>query len=428
MKNCLIVSPYYPPSALAGVHRARLLAKHLPATGWHPIVLCVNEAFHDQQLDPHLAELVPSSVEIAKVNAFPAKLSRAMGVGDISLRAWPFLKRKLFELLKTRPIAAVFITGSPYYPMLLAPSIKARFNVPVVLDFQDPWVSAWGAGEPWWRKSGVVHRLARTLEPHALNGADFVTSVSEVQNQQMASRYPRFDTTRMAALPIGGDPDDFAFFRHNEVSLKGHQLKPGAINISFVGTFMPRSTALMVQVLKALSLIKANNPELAAKICFNFVGTSNQAKANCDYRVRPLAQAEGVADLVVETPMRVPYSEALALLARSDGLLMIGSDEPHYTASKIYPGLMSGRPHLSLFHRASSSQSILSKAGGGVCFVFESENELKSLTLKIAQGLLQLACEPERLGCADPASYAPYTASSIAGQFAAIFDRVRHHG
>ncbi len=37
--NVVIVSPYFPPSSLAGVHRARHLAKHLPSFGWHPIVV-----------------------------------------------------------------------------------------------------------------------------------------------------------------------------------------------------------------------------------------------------------------------------------------------------------------------------------------------------------------------------------------------------
>ena len=36
MRRCLITSPHFPPSTVAGVHRARHLAKHLPAHGWAP--------------------------------------------------------------------------------------------------------------------------------------------------------------------------------------------------------------------------------------------------------------------------------------------------------------------------------------------------------------------------------------------------------
>ena len=37
-RTCLIVSPYFPPSSLAGVHRARLISRHLPAFGWEPVL------------------------------------------------------------------------------------------------------------------------------------------------------------------------------------------------------------------------------------------------------------------------------------------------------------------------------------------------------------------------------------------------------
>src|SRR6476620_4376592 len=89
--TCVLVSPHFPPSSLAGVHRARHLAKHLPAVGWRPIVLCVNEKHHEERLDPDLARLVPSELHIIKVDAWPASLTRLAGIGDIGLRAYHHL-------------------------------------------------------------------------------------------------------------------------------------------------------------------------------------------------------------------------------------------------------------------------------------------------------------------------------------------------
>ena len=154
-RNVLILSPYFPPSTLAGVHRARHLAKHLPAFGCMPIVVCVHESHHEELLDPDLCTLMPVGVEVIKVEAVSARLTRYIGVGDISIRAWKYLKRKVFDLLTAREIDAVLITGAPFYPMLLAPEIKRRLGIPVVLDFQDPWVSAWGAAQPVFSKAGL---------------------------------------------------------------------------------------------------------------------------------------------------------------------------------------------------------------------------------------------------------------------------------
>jgi hypothetical protein len=423
----IIVSPYFPPSSLAGVHRARHLAKHLPAAGWTPIVLCVDETYHEHDLDPALAALVPTNVQIAKTAALPARLTRGLGLGDISLRAWRPLRRALVRLLETQPIGVVLITGSPFYPMLFAPLIKRRFRVPVVLDFQDPWVSAWGSDQSLLSKAGVVHKLAAVLEPRALRGSDFVISVSDIQNNELAARYPWFDRSRMAGIPIGGDPDDFAVLRSALVADESNYLEPLFTHLTYVGTFLPRAGPLVRTLFRSFARLRAAEPALAARLRLNFIGTSNQPKDNQCYCVRPLAEAEGVADAVCEIPQRLPYMQALGILARSDGVLLIGSDEPHYTASKIYPALMSGRPFLSLFHRASSAHAILAAAGGGQAFAFATSEELAALETPLVHGLRTLAAAPESLGHADPSAYAPYEARAIAHRFADVFDSVRKY-
>ena len=136
MKQVLIVSPYFPPSSLAGVHRARHLAKHLPAAGWRPIVLCVDERLHEETIDPELSALLPEDLEVVKAKALPSQLTRRVGVGDLSLRAFHNLRSSAREILGNKSVDTVFITGSPYYPMLLSRWLKQRYGKPVVLDFR----------------------------------------------------------------------------------------------------------------------------------------------------------------------------------------------------------------------------------------------------------------------------------------------------
>ena len=420
----LILSPYFPPSTLAGVHRARHLAKHLPASGWTPVVICVNETYHEERLDLGLAALLPANIGVVKTGAVPAWLTRRSGVGDIGLRARAHLRRTLFKVVETRPVGVVLITGAPFYPMLLAPEIKKHFGVPVVLDFQDPWVSAWGATQPAFSKAGLSHRLARLLEPRALRGADYVTSVSETQNAEMAARYPWLDPSRMAAIPIGGDPDDLAAAHHISTAAGERQLSPGFVHLSYVGAFLPKSGPLVRALFRAFAKLRAAEPTLAARIRLNFVGTSNQPNDELSYHVIPIAEETGVADAVREMPRRIPFLQALKTLSQSNGLLLIGSDEPHYTASKIYPALMSGRPYLSLFHRASSAHEILSASGGGLALAFESADELVALEGSLADALKTLALHPETVGTADPKAYAPFEACNIARRFADIFNSI----
>ena len=269
-RTIVVVSPHFPPSSLAGVHRARHLAKHLPEAGWTPIVLCVDPTQHEELLDPTLAELVPKEIEVLKASALPARLTRTFGIGDVGLRSWTFLRQSLIRLLSTRRIGAVLITGSPYYPMLLAGEIRRRFGVPVVLDFQDPWVSSWGAEQPVMSKAGLTHRLAVLLEPRALRAASFITSVSDTQNADMAARYPWLDPERMSAIPIGGDPDDFVAVRAKAPTRELLDDEPDFFHLSYVGTFLPHSGELFRVLFRAFARLRSTEPALAARIRTQF--------------------------------------------------------------------------------------------------------------------------------------------------------------
>lgn len=423
-RKCIIVAPYFPPSSLAGVHRPRHLAKHLPEHGWIPTILAVAPTHYIEANDDALAAMVPSSVDIRRVGALSAAFTGVVGIREISLRSWFGLRRALDEMLGTGEYAAVLITGSPYFPMLFSKRIERRYGVPVVLDFQDPWVSNWGAKQPFGSKVGISHWLAKRLEPVAMRHCSWVTSVSKVQNRQMAERYPWFAANRMAAIPIGSDPADFEHLRDVKDSRAGQWLDSDRVNLSYVGTFLPEAAPLVRTLFVALAALRAAAPALVDRLRLNFIGTSNQPGITDRYGITPLAREAGVADIVSETPERIPFLDALGVLANSDGILMVGSTEPHYTASKIYPGLMSGRPFLSLFHESSSAHEILSAAGGGVALSFQDENELHGLKSEISEALSILVRQPEGLGRADPVVYAPYTASAVAGEFAAIFDRL----
>ena len=421
MKRCLIISPHFPPSTLAGVHRARHLAKHLPHHGWDPEVICIDPKQHVEMLDPELARLVPDSVKIVQAGALPIALTRPFGlVGEIGLRGFFHLRASIARSINDKRPEAILITGSPFYPMLLAGWIKRTWGIPVVLDFQDPWVSNEGASRARWSKGWFSYRLAVALEPLAVRGASWITSVSDRQNQEMASRYPDLDLSRMSAIVIGGDPEDFSFLRDQAPKIS----ETGNFTFSYVGTAMPRSTSLLVTLFGGLAELRRRDPAIARQISFRFVGTSNQSSELSNYRVMPLAEAAGVADLVAEQPGRVPYLDALRILATSDATMMIGSDEPHYTASKIYPCLMAARPFISIFHRESSAHRILKEAGGGVALAFEDERELDSLVPCVAQAIETIISGEASLGKIDSTSYVKFTARAIAGRYAEIFELV----
>jgi hypothetical protein len=316
------------------------------------------------------------------------------------------------------------ITGAPFYPLLLARPAKRWLECPILLDFQDPWVSKWGAMRTPLTKAWAAHQAARWLEPLAVSNADFITSVSERQNNEFLMRYPTFQHDRIAAIPIGGDANDYEHLRAHPLVEREVVLPNDAINFSYVGTILPRSEFLLRALFSAVRHHAAANEPWVPRLRLNFVGTSNQPSGFGAFKVRALAEEYGIEKLVNETPQRVPYLQALDLLANSHALILIGSDEPHYTASKIYPALLSGRPFLALFHRASSAYEVLRRAGGGRTIGFDTAEELSAVGSAIASAIREIALTPQALGRIDSSVIEEYEAGAIASRYAAIFDRL----
>ncbi len=139
-RSVLIVSAQFPPSSLVGAHRARHLAKHLGAHGWRPTVVTVRPEDYEEDLDGRLASLVPPDVEVLRAPAVPKRLARRIGVGDVGLRGYLGLRDAVLRRITGCRPDLVFITGFPFYPMLMARAVRRR-GVTGVLDFQHPWVS-----------------------------------------------------------------------------------------------------------------------------------------------------------------------------------------------------------------------------------------------------------------------------------------------
>jgi hypothetical protein len=177
MKNILIISPHYPPSNLAAVHRSRLFAQHLPSFGWNPIILMVHEDFYEEALDWNLHKLIPAGQHIEKVSAF--KVGEPRLVGDIGLRAYFQLKRRALELIRAEKIDFVYIPIPSFYMALLGPYLFKRTGIPYGIDYIDPWVHEFPGSNKLFSRHWFSTQLAKLLEPIAVKHAALITGVSE---------------------------------------------------------------------------------------------------------------------------------------------------------------------------------------------------------------------------------------------------------
>ena len=138
MKTILLITPHYPPSNLAAVHRSRLFAQHLPTLGWNPIILTVHEDYYEEALDWKLHQLLPKDQRVEKVSAF--KVTKPRLIGDIGLRGYFQLRRRALELIRSEKIDFVCIPIPSFYMALLGPYLFKKTGVPYGIDYIDPWV------------------------------------------------------------------------------------------------------------------------------------------------------------------------------------------------------------------------------------------------------------------------------------------------
>ena len=169
MKKILIISPHYPPSNLAAVHRSRLFSQHLPAFGWNPIILTVHEDFYEEALDWNLHKLITYNQRIEKVSAI--KVGKPRLVGDIGLRAYFQLRRRALELIRAEKIDFVYIPIPSFYTALLGPYLFKRTGIPYGIDYIDPWVHQFPGSERIFSRHWFSTQLANILEPIAVKHA-----------------------------------------------------------------------------------------------------------------------------------------------------------------------------------------------------------------------------------------------------------------
>jgi hypothetical protein len=360
-----MIAPHFPPDTGAATHRVRLLAPYLSEFGWEPTVLTVEPSANEGRQDPALEAMVPRDLRIVRAHAWSVSWTRKLGIGDLGIRAFTGLYREAARLLGAEKFDALFITIFPSYPALLGPILKSRFHVPFVLDYMDPWVSAWGA-EVGGGKNGSVDlksRLTRVaalrLEPIAVRAADAVTAVSAGTYEIIRRRIPQLNQIPCAAIPLGGDAADFTYLRQAHRVNKWFDQSDGNFHICCVGTLLPLGFETLRAVLHGIAMLRDSEPQAYERLRLHFFGTSNQTSGKPREIVTPVASEFGVDDRVTEHPLRIDYLDALTVHVDASAMLLMGSSEPHYTASKLYPALLSGRPLLAVYHAASSVAEVM---------------------------------------------------------------------
>ena len=371
MKKILIITPHYPPSNLAAVHRSRLFALHLPSFGWEPVILTVHEDFYEEALDLNLHRLLPKEQRIEKVKAFPVTKPRL--IGDIGLRGFFQLRKKALQIVKELAIDFVYIPIPSFYVSLIGPYLHRKTGVKYGIDYIDPWVHVFPGSDKLFSRHWFSTQLAQWLEPKAVKYASLITGVAEGYYEKVLARNPHLQQSCVVgAMPYGGEASD-----HEQLHALG--LKPylfekkQKLQLVYAGAMLPKAYALLEAIFQSIAAHK----EIFAATEFHFIGTGKSPNDPNGFNIKPLAEQYGLWQTVVfEYPRRIPYLDVLVHLDAADGVFILGSTEPHYTPSKAYQGVLSGKPILAVLHSKSTAVDVLRNSRAGIVLDFNGEEGL----------------------------------------------------
>ena len=417
MKRLLCVTPAFPPNNAADCHRVRMALPYLRENGWEATVMAVEPKYVAGPTDPELESTVPQGVEIRRVRAVPLGLTRKVGFGSLGLRAGGFLKSEGDRLLKEEKFDAVYFSSTVFSTFPLGLRWKRKYRTPFFVDYQDPWWSEYHRGRGQrppggWLKYGWVQWRSKQEEGRVLREAAGVTCVSPAYVEMLRRRYPEMDTRRFLELPFGAPERDLEL-------AEAQTLSTGTEIWRYIGRGGPD----MEVALRIFAGVLAEGK--ARPFRLELAGTSYVTGSAAERTMGPVLEQTLPAGTVTESPGRIGYLESLRRLKGAHRLILFGSDDPQYTASKLYNYVLAKRPLLVICREESSVARIVRETRSAELITF-GENEIK-MKIKIKEEWREavgrwLEMDPGKEPRTDWKAFEKYTAKMMTEKLCEFFE------
>jgi len=424
LKKVLIVTPNWPPVSCPDLHRVRIALPYFIEFGWEPLILKIDPNEQEGIKDPQLALTIPKDIRTWQAGCIPRSVTEWIGLRNVGWRSIVHLARLGDRIIERERPAAIFFSTTMFPVMAIGRYWQKRYGVPYILDFQDPWLSDYQrAGRPSVAsaKYAVSQQMAKWLEPFSLRKAAHVITVSSAYVDMLGTRYQWLQEGMMTVLPFGAAESDFDVLRGLGIQQQQFNTRDGKRHWVYVGRGGDDMAFALRAFFGGLSKAVAEDAALRQNLRIHFIGTDYAPGSRSRKTVEPLAVAAGVQEMVIERPDRIPYFEALGCLRDAEALIVPGSDDPGYVASKIYPYVLARKPLLAIFHEASGVVAFLKKIAAGVVVTFKTNDDVSRVANTIASTWFsqKIAAPP-----LDPTAFEPYTAREMTRKLCSLFDSV----
>lgn len=387
MKKVLMIAHAFPPFRSVG-HSIRVIKfiKYLPALGWLPVVLTIDdrkeyEDYRKQGSESLLSD-VPQEVSIYRTIAGEPSLEylekeircgernwlsalivevlggarrwvfRNFALPDRRIAWLPFALRRGGQIVRRKGIDVIFATCPPHSATLIGACLKRLTGKPLILDFRDDWIDT-----PWYHsRPTMIRMIERRLESWVVKTADKVILVTEWSKKAFLDRYPTQPSDKFVFISNGCDLGEFAVLNSMTAAPRNPKftiVHAGSLNDSKNWTRTPAA------LFQALHHILERQPELVEKLALAFTGFLPE-------RQRRLVEEMGLSAVVSELGF-LPRDDLLRLIKASEMLLVINYEGfSTLIPGKIYEYWAVGGPPILLLSCPGAAASFVEQHGLGL--------------------------------------------------------------
>lgn len=338
-KNILIVAYHYPPIR-ASSNRTFYFTKYLPKNGFQPFVLTIDKPGYGDKVDYGIE--IPENIKVYRAKNKNTILTRIFSkyVGLAATSDFLWIKeaiKKGLEVIKENKIDLIFCSGPYQSAYVIGNKLKQKTNLPLVLDFRDPWFTD--------------KEKYKSLQKNILENADLIISVNEVN----AKEIKKYTDKGIYIIPNGVDFELINKYRKDNENDK--------FAIGCASSLFPNYRVKeLIQAVHLLNSIEGIDIEV------NIAGMPNDL-------LKEYVNENNIKN--INFYGYLPYEESIKMLAKSN-VCFLGQDIPSGGAAKVFDYMALGKPTLAFVPENSYIAKLIEENGIGIY-----TQEVKRLAEKI---------------------------------------------
>ena len=426
MKKVLIITYYWVPAGGVAVQRFLKFTKYLRDYGWEPIILTVKDGSYPYT-DPMLQDQVPAGVEVFRTKTFEPfeiyNLLRGQKGKTVPLAVATASKRSLFqkisgyiranfflpdarvgwkpyaikqasEIICSQKIDAIITTGPPHSTHLIGQALKAKYKLPWVADFRDPWTEIFNNQYLPFTASSIAKD--KKMEASVLNDCDLATVIGE----GMKTVFPATYISKMQVITNGYDEGDY-----------DRKLKPETdkFRMRYVGNLF--SNQNISALWSAIAELRKENNDFAKDFELELTGKVDSAisESITEYGLQECTKYISF----------IPHHDAIAKMQTASLLLSVIPDVANnklIITGKIFEYIGSGRPIFLIGPQDCDAAMVVTRSQSGSVHDYTEKDKMKESLLKYYQQF------KTRVTDEAPKNIEAFSRKQLTGRLASILD------